>query len=128
MKKNLSLSIIGILLPILIIFFFPSTKMGTNMNLWWYDFLYYLRGEKSPPKEIIVVAIDEPSFQEIGLQWPWPRSLHAQLIDNLKKDGAKSITFDVLFVEHSKYQVTMKFLQNLLKMLEMLFLEQISHK
>ena len=102
-KKKYILTIIGILLPTLILFFFPATRLGNNINLWWDDFLYYLRGEKSSPKEIIVVAIDEPSFQEIGLQWPWPRSLHAQLIDRLKKNGAKSIAFDILFVEHSKY-------------------------
>jgi adenylate cyclase len=50
-----------------------------------------------PPSDIVVVAIDELSFSEIGLQWPWPRRLHAQLIDVLVRGGARTIAFDLLF-------------------------------
>lgn len=47
----------------------------------------------------ILVAIDEPSFSEVGAQWPWPRDIHARLIESLRKAGAKAIGFDVLFAE-----------------------------
>jgi adenylate cyclase len=50
-----------------------------------------------PPDDIVVVAIDEPSFREFDLQWPWPRHRHAQLIDALARGGARSIVFDLLF-------------------------------
>jgi adenylate cyclase len=50
-----------------------------------------------PAPGIVVVAIDEPSFAEVGLPWPWPRSLHATLIDRLVEGGARSIAFDILF-------------------------------
>ena len=33
------------------------------------------------------------------LQWPFPRSLHARLIDRLREDGAKAIAYDVQFTE-----------------------------
>ncbi|NJD69760.1 MAG: hypothetical protein C3F12_00375 [Candidatus Methylomirabilota bacterium] len=66
------------------------------------DFLFRLRGPLAPPSEIVVVAIDEPSFAEISKQWPWPRSLHARLIDQLKKAGARVIGFDILFAEPSQ--------------------------
>jgi adenylate cyclase len=46
---------------------------------------------------IVVVAIDEPSFQEIGLSWPWPRTMHASLIQALREAGARTIVFDVIF-------------------------------
>ena len=36
---------------------------------------------------ITIVGIDEPSFAQVGRQWPWPRSLHARLIDQLTKAG-----------------------------------------
>jgi adenylate cyclase len=36
------------------------------------------------------------------MQWPWPRSIHARLIEQLKKAGAKVIGFDVLFTERSE--------------------------
>ncbi len=66
------------------------------------DLLFRLRGPLASPSEIVVIAIDEPSFAEISKQWPWPRSLHARLIDQLKKAGARVIGFDILFAEPSR--------------------------
>lgn len=66
------------------------------------DLLFLLRGALPPPREIVVVAIDEPSFAAISKQWPWARSLHARLIDRLKKAGASVIGFDILFAEPSE--------------------------
>jgi adenylate cyclase len=50
---------------------------------------------------ITIVAIDEQSLQAIGMQWPWPRGLHAQLLDKLNAAGAMVVAFDVLFAEPS---------------------------
>jgi adenylate cyclase len=66
------------------------------------DLLFLLRGPLPPPPEIVIVAIDEPSFAEISQQWPWPRSIHARLIEQLKKAGAAVIGFDILFTERSQ--------------------------
>jgi adenylate cyclase len=65
------------------------------------DLLFLIRGPLPPPPEIVIVAIDEPSLAEISKQWPWPRSIHAQLIEQLKKAGARVIGFDILFTEPS---------------------------
>jgi adenylate cyclase len=51
--------------------------------------------------DVVLVAIDEPSFAEIGLQWPWPRELHAQLVNALRAAGAKSVALDIVFAEAS---------------------------
>lgn len=58
---------------------------------------------RKPPlgSSVVLVGIDEPSFREIGLQWPWPRELHARLIDQLKAAGASVIALDVVFAEPS---------------------------
>ena len=48
---------------------------------------------------VTLIAIDEPSMGAIGQQWPWPRSLHAQLIQQLRKAGTKAMAFDVVFAE-----------------------------
>lgn len=63
------------------------------------DLLFVLRGTLPTPGNVVVVAIDEPSFAELGRQWPWPRSVHAQLIQQLHKAGARVIGFDILFAE-----------------------------
>jgi adenylate cyclase len=51
------------------------------------------------PPAVVVVGIDEPSFAEVGKSWPWPRALHARLIDEATRAGASVIAFDVLFSE-----------------------------
>lgn len=50
---------------------------------------------------ITVVGIDEASFAELKLQWPWPRRLHAELVDRLAAAGAAIIVFDIVFAEPS---------------------------
>lgn len=50
---------------------------------------------------ITIIGIDAESFSELGLQWPWPRALHADLLDRLTADGAAVVVFDVLFSERS---------------------------
>jgi len=50
---------------------------------------------------ITVVGIDEASFAELQLQWPWPRALHAELVDRLAAAGAAVIVFDIVFAEPS---------------------------
>jgi adenylate cyclase len=55
------------------------------------------RGPGATP--LVIVAIDEPTFRELRLQWPFPRRTHAGLIDRLAGDGARVIAFDLLFAE-----------------------------
>lgn len=43
-----------------------------------------------------IVEIDARSIQAIA-RWPWPRSVHADMIDRLRAAGARSIAFDVDF-------------------------------
>ncbi|QJR14341.1 CHASE2 domain-containing protein [Usitatibacter palustris] len=50
---------------------------------------------------VTLVGIDENSFAEIGRQWPWPRGLHAKLLDQLARGGAMVVVFDVLLSEAS---------------------------
>jgi diguanylate cyclase (GGDEF)-like protein/PAS domain S-box-containing protein len=45
---------------------------------------------------VVIVAIDSPSIEAVGV-WPWPRQLHAKLIENLAGAGVSGIAFDVDF-------------------------------
>lgn len=46
--------------------------------------------------EIVVVAIDAPSINTIGV-WPWPRRLYADLIQQLRNADVQDIALDVDF-------------------------------
>ncbi|WAC22025.1 CHASE2 domain-containing protein [Blastomonas sp. SL216] len=47
---------------------------------------------------LLIVAIDEPSLEALG-RWPWPRRLHAELLDRLAEARPRSITLDLLLTE-----------------------------
>jgi CHASE2 domain-containing sensor protein len=58
------------------------------------------RGAKAAPG-LLVVAIDDKTFDDLALQWPFPRSWHARAIDRLREDEAKAIVYDVQFTERT---------------------------
>ncbi len=70
--------------------------------LWRWDQLLYdvqLRfWSRSPPEDIVIVAIDDASLAELG-RWPWPRRVHAGLVKQLSNAGARAIALDILFAE-----------------------------
>ncbi|KAG0781254.1 hypothetical protein G6F22_009666 [Rhizopus arrhizus] len=51
-----------------------------------------------PDPSVLIVAIDEGSLQRIG-QWPWPRSIHARLLDRLTDAGAERVALDLVLSE-----------------------------
>lgn len=51
---------------------------------------------RSASGNVVVVAIDAPSIDQIGV-WPWPRHLHADLLRRLEAAGAQDVAFDIDF-------------------------------
>jgi len=98
LTKPLMISLsLGLTLLMLIFTHLPG---GRGIETAYLDFLYTMK-EPRLAEDVIVVAIDEASFAELNQQWPWPRSLHGNLIDELFKQGAKAVAFDVIFAEPS---------------------------
>ncbi|MEJ7013456.1 adenylate cyclase CyaK [Sinorhizobium meliloti] len=75
------------------------TGSWSLVDLRAYDYLSILGRPPLPEDGPVIVAIDEPSMAEIGSQWPWPRALHARLIQALRAAGARAIALDVIFAE-----------------------------
>jgi len=63
----------------------------------FYDFGSTSTG-RQPSDRIAVIAIDDQSVANIG-RWPWPRDVHAQLIDKLAAAGARTIVYTTFFFE-----------------------------
>lgn len=64
------------------------------------DLWYNLRGAVAPPDEVALVAMDEKSYQALGVPFDqaWPRRLHGQLLKLLAAAGAKRAVMDILFL------------------------------
>jgi len=51
-----------------------------------------------PSDRVVVIKIDDESIANIG-RWPWPRDVHAKMIDLLAGAKAKAIVYSVFFFE-----------------------------
>lgn len=78
-----------------------ANPLGRQLEAQVLDAFYLLRQARPAPPDLLVVAVDEPSIQELGLAWPWPRSVHAALLDRLSKAGARLVVMDVIFAENT---------------------------
>jgi adenylate cyclase len=69
----------------------------------WVGTLAFDTYQRVSPREVtarpaIIIDIDEASLAEIG-QWPWPRTVMADLVTRLNELGAAVIGFDVVFAD-----------------------------
>ncbi|ARU57201.1 CHASE2 and PAS sensor-containing signal transduction histidine kinase [Oleiphilus messinensis] len=80
---------------------FDFTKKLDNI---FYD-LYIQLFPQSVPSDVVIIAVDEQSLIALG-QWPWQRSLHAQLLDTLielpPELQPEAIVFDIIFAEEDQ--------------------------
>jgi diguanylate cyclase (GGDEF)-like protein len=58
--------------------------------------LRFAAESRAPTGSIVFVEIDARSLNTIGV-WPWPRSVHAKVVDSLMDAGAGEVAFDIDF-------------------------------
>ena len=75
------------------------TSFWSTVESQIFDALTVATAPKRSVLPITIVGIDEASFTQLGKRWPWPRDMHARLIDRLAIAGASVIAFDVQFSE-----------------------------
>jgi adenylate cyclase len=69
-----------------------------ELRLRTFDLFQVLHPREQQGYPVAIVDIDEASLKVIG-QWPWPRTVLADLVTKLKEQGAIVIGFDVIFAE-----------------------------
>ena len=86
-------------LVIAIIFFAASIVSGLFSGLETKAYDWGVQAtSKQPSDKIAVIAIDDVSLQNIG-RWPWPRDIHAAMIDKLAAAKAKVIGNTIFYFE-----------------------------
>jgi adenylate cyclase len=79
-----------------------SVSLAQRLEWALYDrILTIATRDPRPPADLVIVAIDEPSFGEMGMPWPWPRRVHASLVEALARGGARAIALDLVFDQPS---------------------------
>ena len=76
-----------------------STDLMRALELQSVDARFSVRGTQERPDDIVVVGVDDVTFSDLNQQWPFPRRLHAKVIDRLREAGARAIAVDIQFTE-----------------------------
>ena len=87
---------VGLLLA-LVFFLGAQSDLMQSLERKAYD-LGVMASTRTPSDKIAVIAIDEQSIANLG-RWPWPRAIHAQMLDVLAAGHAKVIGYTAFFFE-----------------------------
>ncbi|HTG97796.1 MAG TPA: adenylate/guanylate cyclase domain-containing protein [Burkholderiales bacterium] len=62
----------------------------------------------APDPEIVLVNIDENSLYQMEKEeagrWPWPRVVHAELLEGLAAQKPRAVVFDIMFTEPDQFR------------------------
>lgn len=72
-----------------------------RLELFAGDVLFRLRGPLHDESRLALVAIDDASFAQNHLQWPWPRGYLARIVETIAAGDPSVIVIDVQFYEPS---------------------------
>jgi CHASE2 domain-containing sensor protein len=79
-----------------------ALKVFEPFELGALDRLFSLRGTINPRTPITIVGIDDDTLKVLG-NWPLPRKLHGQVVEQLSAAGAAVIGLDLIFSEPSAH-------------------------
>ena len=107
MKIKLSFRLVVTLISILSAIFLGAVRISDPQFVEVMRLKYFDQLQKKYPRSTegqtysVIVDIDEKSLREIG-QWPWPRTVLAELFEQSKKAGMLVLGLDVLFAEKDR--------------------------
>jgi len=87
-----------LLLAILLLIRVWDPRPLEELRLRSFDFFQNISPRDSAVRPVVIVDIDESSLIAFG-QWPWPRTILADLLTRLYEWQAAAIAFDVIFPE-----------------------------
>lgn len=57
----------------------------------------------APVPGVLVINVDERSLNEMAAEfgrWPWPRAVHAELLQAILRQGPRAVVFDIMFTDY----------------------------
>jgi adenylate cyclase len=111
MRKRLVQSLaVGAGAACLAVLFWTSGALDRFEAATWAWRVAFFAPRRAPCPDVKVILIDQDSLDwgampQRGWTWPWPRVVYAQLLEVLRRGGARVVGFDLLFSEPSAYGV-----------------------
>ena len=87
----------GVAIVVAVILLNLATDLIGSLERKFYD-VASTSSARQPSDRVAIIAIDDQSVANIG-RWPWPRDVHARLIDQLSEAKAKTIVHTAFFIE-----------------------------
>ena len=75
----------GALLALWVVAYFTDAFRDLELNT--VDTRFAIKGDRKPPDDLIVVEIDDNTFQDLDRRWPFPRRTHAKALDDSRPTG-----------------------------------------
>ncbi|GJL77274.1 MAG: hypothetical protein NPINA01_02630 [Nitrospinaceae bacterium] len=94
MKKFFLIGLCGAGLTLTL--FFLAGDLFRSWELKTIDMRFAFRGEIDTVSSLVMIDADDASARKYG-NWPWDRSIHAQMLAFLKDAEAAVVTYDILF-------------------------------
>lgn len=73
------------------------------------DILLNQHAKRRPASpDVIVIDIDQKSLEnlnEVAGNWPWPRAIHAELVEGIARQKPRAIVFDIFFNEIDTFRM-----------------------
>lgn len=103
--KKIQILAIAIIISTAYFLWLAPLKPVKIANLKLIDTYFSLNSKVNPsPREardIVVVAVDDESLRLVNIQWPWPRSVMAGIIDKIAQASPQFIIADFVFAGKS---------------------------
>lgn len=110
MLRKLSYSTLFALISVLIVVDFGWLNVGAIIDLRFGDVLQrQLAPSRPASKDIVIIDIDQKSLEEMNEKaqsgsWPWPRSIHGEMVQYIAAQNPQAIVFDILFNEPDTFR------------------------
>ena len=98
MDKWLQPALASLVLAIALALRWYDPPVLADMRALIFDQYQRVQPREYQPAPVRIIDIDNESLTRVG-QWPWPRSLIAQLVQKLREQGAAVIAMDIVFSE-----------------------------
>lgn len=104
-RSHTLFALLSPLLSLLLVWLLSQTLLYQRIDNWVSDQQQYRVAEEIYFDDVIFVDIDDDSIHNLQPDfgvWPYDRDIYGMVLDYLSRMGAKTIVFDILFLESRK--------------------------